>query len=393
MIARLFLLAALLISGHAWADAFSNTPPATPPDGTSIIISGGKLAATVSGCSNNCTFTGTTATGAVNASAGVQVTGTSPASGSLLGVTNTAVPQVGNTTGYQFLSSLTAAIPTTGVAERPNQFLSNLSVANGVTSTSIHENMWSSVTLTGAGTSGGEINQIHAYFQNDMSGTVTGNVEGLESNAINNGTLNSYQSLLALYANSVGSTTTAAQGAKFQLSNANATVASIGSYYAVDMEAMTGGGSQPTNYLFLRGADGNAASVISGNLAIGTLTPQATTTQFFINSAATTAGTTQFLIKNGNGNLVALTADGAMTLPQTVTFAYGSNNYIQVSGAVTGTAPFFKSFGSSDANVNINFAPKGTGVLSFNGTAGVSCTSGTVTAATVVVSGGLVTHC
>jgi hypothetical protein len=39
------------------------------------------------------------------------------------------------------------------------------------------------------------------------------------------------------------------------------------------------------------------------------------------------------------------------------------------------------------------FAISDTGVLSSAGTAGVSCTSGGVTAATMVVVGGIVTHC
>ena len=55
----LLLILALLSPVSAYADAFSSTPPPTPPDGSTITVSAGHLVANNTGCSSNCTFTGT----------------------------------------------------------------------------------------------------------------------------------------------------------------------------------------------------------------------------------------------------------------------------------------------------------------------------------------------
>jgi hypothetical protein len=58
----------------------------------------------------------------------------------------------------------------------------------------------------------------------------------------------------------------------------------------------------------------------------------------------------------------------------------GSNNTLQIAGAANGSAPVISALGTSDANVGINFTPKGTGAVTVT-SGNLALTSGNVTVA------------
>jgi hypothetical protein len=128
------------------------------------------------------------------------IIGASPSTSgaSIFSVTNNTQPSPTNKLAFEVSAHASYDIPTFGGTIRPRIFETDLNVPTGVTSTTIHENFWSSNYLTGGGTSSVEINQFHAYFQNDLTGAVTGNVEGYESSALNNGVMGGYQDYLGL---------------------------------------------------------------------------------------------------------------------------------------------------------------------------------------------------
>lgn len=108
---------------------------------------------------------------------------------------------------------------------------------------------------------------------------------------------------------------------------------------------------------------------------------------------AKTSVTAPTFVSTASGN-VAFSMSNSSALRDTTNG--GSAMYFDVStgGAANGaflwrSSNAFTTFGQLDVN---GFALK-TGVYSYNAAAGVSCTAGTVNAATMVVSGGIVTHC
>jgi hypothetical protein len=190
---------------------------------------------------------------------------------SIFSILNTSPPSTSNELAYQIHDKGSYAIPTFGGTVRPRIFETFLNVPNGVTSNTIHENLWSSNYLTGAGTSGVEINQFHAYLQNDMTGTVTGPIEGYEASALNNGTMNAYDNYLAIYNNTGSATTSNIHGFKAQLTNSNAAAGAVGAFSGLDCEAMGGGGSHPTFEYCIRNGNPQGAISTLGYVNIGSL--------------------------------------------------------------------------------------------------------------------------
>jgi hypothetical protein len=156
-----------------------------------------------------------------------------------------------------------------GPSIRPNLISTTLSPASNTGN--IWENFYSIVTFAGPGQSTAEINTIHGQFTMNSGQTSTGTVESMEARGDNSGTLNAYVNYLGLTNNTATGTATTFQCLKNSLVNANTTAGAIGTYTMIDMEAMTGAGSLPTNYFFLRNAESNAVSVTTGNLGIGSL--------------------------------------------------------------------------------------------------------------------------
>lgn len=100
-----------------------------------------------------------------------------------------------------------------------------------------------------------------------------------------------------------------------------------------------------------------------------------------LNCFFTTNGTGLFAFNTGGGRQLQI-LDTASAV-----------DFLNITGGASGSNRVLFSTSGTDTDISIQFNPKGAGVLKFGSAAGVSCASGTVNAATVVVSGGLVTHC
>jgi len=89
-------------------------------------------------------------------------------------------------------------------------------------------------------------------------------------------------------------------------------------------------------------------------------------------------GTGLVQLNNGANRTVQLTAIASAV------------NFFNIQGGIAGNPPLIQASGT-DPNINLELAPKGTGVLQFANTPGVTC-AGTPTAS-FASTGGLVTHC
>lgn len=215
----------------------------------------------------------------------------------------------------------------------------------------IWENCNSFVTVAGSSTISGEINVNHAYFQLN-AGATANQVETYESSAVNNGTLLHFVNFLGIFSNVAGTITNEILGAKFQLTNSNATVGAVNQYVAIDMEPLGGGGSVPTSYLFFRNAEPNAKSVSLGGLTLGTLSPQSNL--LYIKGPDTSGGTFPFQVVDSNSANLFLISDDATVVVAQGTLKVGINNAWgkvvlgnTTSGFIQLSAPSSGALGSS----------------------------------------------
>jgi len=177
----------------------------------------------------------------------------------------------GTTSGspYQFQSASSADPSTLSANPRQNMFFTTLSY--GSTSSTIWENADSFVTVNGPGTANGEINAFHAYMQFNAGATVAG-LETYEASMFNKGNISGqFAGYLGVFTNDTAGTAGTIYGAKFGLTNSNTTAASIGTWAAIDIEAMIGAGTKPTNYYAIRNADPNGTISTIGQVLIGGL--------------------------------------------------------------------------------------------------------------------------
>lgn len=327
----------------------------------------------------------------------VSVAGASPATSgaAILSITNTTQPVASNELAYEINDKGVYAIPTYVSTVRPRIFETDLSVPTGVTSASIHENFWSSNYLTGGGTSAVEINQFHAYFENNMTGSVTGPVEGYEASAVNSGTMtgSGYADYLGLFTNNTSATTSAAFGLKAQLINNNTTSAAVGTYAGVDCEAMGGSGSHPTFEYCIRNGNANGIIASLGPVVIGQIGGSNAMLQ--IKGTDQSSSTSAMRVLDSTGaSIFEMHDDGSMGMVgnMAVGALSGGSTRLFVKGLdqSSGTAAFAVA-DSTSANL---FQVHDDGSLSTKGNiTSVSCAAASVSLTTLVVTNGIVTHC
>ncbi len=211
---------------------------------------------------------------------------------------STALIGTGTVSGlpYQFQSAMNFD-PSTGPAfSRRTMFNTTLSYAS--TTTNIWEGVTMFTSVSGPGTATGEINVLHTYLEIE-AGAIINQAENNEISMHNFGTISGgWAGQIVLPVNESAATAANLIGTKYALTNANAASGSIALYAAIDNEAMSGGGSLPTTYLFLRNADANAAIVTLGAMAIGALAAPAAGISLQINGAGSDSSTFPLLIKN-----------------------------------------------------------------------------------------------
>lgn len=265
-------------------------------------------------------------------------------------------------TGFALNASATYSYPT--VADTRGRFWSNTVTAGAGSFSKIDEGNFFNYILTGASvgttTITQEANVVHPYMELNKA-TVTGGIEALESSFYNvDGVISGggvYRGLLSIVHNGATATSTAYYGSQVGLTNDNVSAGSVALWAGYDCDAMAGAGSLPTTNLCIRDAS-SGGMVTNGGLSVGSLSRSGVGV-VYIQGTDNAGGTFPFLIKN---------------LAATNIF------YISNDGVI-----HFNSFTVSAAGVaNFN------GYQS-NGTAGLASKVCVAAAATITITGGLVT--
>jgi hypothetical protein len=229
--------------------------------------------------------------------------------------------------------------------------------------TNIWQNDNSYVYLNGSGTHTGEINVTHSVFYT-FAGSTAAQVENNETQMLNFGTIGAWNGQLNIPINeSAGTVTSQLVGTKYQLTNANSTAGSIAQYIALDLEAMAGGGSLPTNYEFISERDANASSVFLGNITIGTISPQSN--KLYVQGPDTSGSTFPLAVKSSTSNLLLVGDDGQVLIqtgPLNANAGAGlsgatvainnSSNFTTFIGTGTTTSPVNIGGGSNAVTIN-----------------------------------------
>lgn len=241
------MLAATLVSAHAQQAPVVQLPPSSVP------LVGGTMTGTLN--VPGFTLTGPGITGLIGAST------TASAAGSTL--TYDYTQNVSDTRWIWFNNTINPSSNTTNIWEQLNDYL----------------------TLGGTNSANGEINLFHENFILN-SGASAAQVEDAEIQAQISGTLTNWDGLLVIPTINVGSTVSGSLfGLKFQLANAG----SGGSYTyaAIDNEAMSGGGTAPNNYYFIRNFDSAGLIFSNGAVNIGSSSSPANTTMLSVQAPGT----------------------------------------------------------------------------------------------------------
>ncbi len=351
----------------------------------------------------------------------ITIAGASPTAsgGAILKITNTTQPVSTNQIAYEINDKASYAIPTFGSVVRPRIFETDLNVPTGVTATTIHENFWSSNYLTGGGTITAEINQFHAYFENDMTGSDVSTVEGYEASMLNNGVLGTYSSFLSTPQNgAAGTFEFPLIGYNAALRNSNPAAGSIEEYDAFACQTMAGTGSLPTYYYCFRNNDPKQSIVNLGQTVLGQVNPpNIPGNLLWVTGSDTSNGTDPVIFKNSaNGLIFQATDGGNVYIGGFVNVGGGSQlgavifqnatsggiSVIPPNGAlgsvtltlpdVTGTLAVLgtQTFSGTETFSGILNV---SGTLQSGGTAGTNCGAGSVGITTIVVTGGIITHC
>lgn len=375
------------------------------PNGQAETSLGAALAA-VGGCPlSGCTFSGAVNTNSANGFQINSLTGLGPGAGGVPALTLGSPANVGHI--YDLAS---------GGQVRQNTMYSQIS--SSVDSSSVWENNYSSVTLSGPGTANAEINAGHSSIIIN-AGANSAQSESHEFRLDNSGTIGTYDAMLSTLNNLAGATASFINGTIYNLRNDNATAGSIGQYIAMQCTPLAGAGSEPTTKFCLRNIDANSGISTLGNVAIGSTAQPATNTMLAIFGPDVSASTFPLFIKASGGLTLFSVADsGALAMEGPVT--------IGTSGSVVGTLSFVNATSGSiklspptgaltpviltlpdvtDTLATIHSSQTFTltqtfsgtanfsGVLQGNGVAGVSCTVGTLATATAVITNGIITHC
>lgn len=267
------------------------------------------------------TLTGTaTVAGQVNVTGGSAGVG----GGAIFSAANTATPTFGNNTGYTLNLSGSYDAPNWGAsAAEPHLIATTLNVNAGVVASTIFQNFRSDITITGSGTMSVENSCLHSNYTNNITspGKITGPVEGYESRVDNYGDMTSFVGHLVKPVNRSTGTISGMYGVYGNLTNESTAAGSVTTFAMVDLEAatLTGGGTYPTNYFFLRNAEANACVATLGKVGIGVLGANFNP-WLFVQGPDALAGTSVIQAKNSSAQILFnVNGDGSASLYKSLT--------------------------------------------------------------------------
>lgn len=205
--------------------------------------------------------------------------------------------------------------PSVPGSSRFNNFVTTLSHSG--TESALWQNYFSQLEFANGIITSAENNALQGNLQIDSGATIGGSTftEGVEASLFNSGTISGTGiGLLSNVVNNSAGTANILFGAKAALSNANSAGGAITTYAAYDLEAMSGAGSLPTNYFFLRNADSNANVATAGNTALGT-TGIVANVRLYVQGPDTSGSTFVLDVKNSTpSNILLLNDAGSLTV-------------------------------------------------------------------------------
>ena len=221
------------------------------------------------GCTNNCTFTGTTNTAGINdtSTLGLVTTGRLQWNGSA---------SAGNGTNGAMLDQEPSFNLTQTVNQTRERYVFD-TITNAQVGNTIDEGWFfgRQLTVSGSGSYNSEVNGFHVYLNDDSSGAVVdtaANHENFEASTLYYGTYSNVQNYLAIQVVAASGSVSTLNNFLATLTNDNTTAANITTYEAYAYNGCTcTGGNTPTNYFAFRNHDADAAIATNGPVVIGTL--------------------------------------------------------------------------------------------------------------------------
>lgn len=283
------------------------------------------------------------------------------------------------------------------------------------------ENWNSYLYINGPGIMSHEVNTMHSNTQVNLGGTLTTS-EGLESSLFNFGTVSgNFDDVLGTNLNESTGTVGALRAFHALLVQNNTTAGSITSWTGLLCDAITGPGTAPTTDYCLLNKDPNGAISSAGPMLLGgtvgglpsskhmldihgvdqlntslnlAVYDSSNNLQFYVSNLGTAFFAQQLSLGSGTtfGALILQTTtsgDSVRFLPGSGT-ASGITNWTMPQGTST-TAAGLALTQTFTATNTFSGTANFSGTLQGAGVAGVTCAS--ITAGTVTVSNGIVTHC
>jgi hypothetical protein len=162
----------------------------------------------------------------------------------------------------------------------------------------LETNFWD-LQIGGTGTLTNEaFNQVHPYAYIGSGINISGYAGQFEGSALNDGTVNKFQSAYMLYTNGSAATTAAYTGYTVGATNNNPTLGSFGNFMGYECTGVGGGGTAPTYNWCVVNRDSTASIVSLGGIVTGTLANAAGPGTLFIQGANNSVGTFPVNIKN-----------------------------------------------------------------------------------------------
>lgn len=149
-------------------------------------------------------------------------------------------------------------------------FYLNNTLAPSTTTSNVWEQMNSFAEFS-SGTTTGEINLVHSYFQVD-AGAHTAGSETYEASNLNNGTMTGLDGLLVTFRNgTTGTVSNSYTGVYLQFDNDNTTANSVAAWVGIACYPMNGAGSHPTFQYCLENNDSQQIVASAGPAKFGNI--------------------------------------------------------------------------------------------------------------------------
>ena len=267
-------------------------------------------------------------------------------------------------------SSFNWPIAAAGGCCRTRRWVDNVTVTGNQAGANVLETNFWDLEIGGTGTLTNEaFNQIHPFAYIGPNVTISGYAGHFEGSALNDGTVNKFQSAYMLYTNSSAATTGAYTGYTVGATNNNAAAGSMGNFTGYECTGVGGSGSVPTFNWCLVNRDATASIVSRGGIVIGTLANATGPGTVLVQGADNADGTFPITVKNlAGGNQFFMTNNYNATFGGTLTLGTSGSQWGKLFFANLTSGNLQLNAPSSGALSGILTLPNATGTLALTQT-------------------------